>query len=98
MSAKMCLGVTLTTLCLSVIAAAPPAPATESTQTTKLADIRMRDVCILPDQASKTYYMVGPGFRTVRVFTSKDLATWEGPRTIFRPPADIWGDVPVVGI
>src|SRR5207245_335789 len=29
-------------------------------KTIKLADIRMRDVCILPDQASKIYYMVGP--------------------------------------
>ncbi|HYO09273.1 MAG TPA: glycoside hydrolase family 43 protein [Tepidisphaeraceae bacterium] len=63
-----------------------------------LADVRMRDVCIMPDPASKTYYMVGPARRGVRAYTSKDLVTWEGPKVIYQPPADIWGNIPVVGI
>jgi hypothetical protein len=70
----------------------------DSTNIVKLGAIRMRDVCILPDQASKTYYMVGPGFRTVRVYTSKDLVNWQGPQTIFRPATNIWGDIPGVSI
>jgi len=63
-----------------------------------LSEIHMRDVCILPDAVSKTYYMVGPGRNSVRVYTSKDLKLWQGPKTIFRTPEDIWGDVAVVGI
>ena len=70
----------------------------DSTNIVKLGSIRLRDVCILPDQASKTYYMVGPGFRTVRVFTSKDLVNWQGPQTIFRLATNHWGDIPVVNI
>ena len=58
----------------------------------------MRDVCILPDEATQTYYMVGPGRNSVRVYTSKDLKMWQGPRTIFSPPADIWGDIRVLSI
>ena len=69
-----------------------------STNTIKLANIRMRDVCILPDAASKTYYMVGPGGRGVRAYTSKDLVNWQGPRFIFRAPTNIWGDIPIVSI
>jgi hypothetical protein len=70
----------------------------DSTNIVKLGSIRLRDVCILPDQATKTYYMVGPGGRSVRVYTSKDLVNWQGPQTIFRPATNIWGDIPVVGI
>lgn len=73
-------------------------PATPTASTIKLADIRMRDVCILPDPNSKTYYMVGPGRRSVRAYTSADLVTWQGPKTIFDPPQDIWGDIPVISI
>ena len=66
----------------------------------KLADIRMRDVCILPDQASKTYYMVGPAGpgAGVRAYTSKDLSSWQGPQKIFTAPRDMWGDIPVVSV
>ena len=89
-------------LLLSLLAAAPRAaqtPATESSKTIQLADIRMRDVCILPDAASKTYYMVGPSFRAgVRAYVSKDLKTWTGPKTIFTTPPGIWGDIQPVGI
>jgi arabinan endo-1,5-alpha-L-arabinosidase len=87
---------------LSISVAAQEQPATQPTiqpvKTIKLADIRMRDVCILPDKTSKTYYMIGPGFRSVRAYTSTDLVNWQGPQTIFRPADDIWGDIRVVGI
>jgi GH43 family beta-xylosidase len=66
--------------------------------TYKLADVRMRDVCICPDPSTQTYYMVGPGFRGVRVYISKDLRTWEGPRIIYQPPNDVWGDIAVMNI
>ena len=64
----------------------------------KLQDIRMRDPCILADPNSKTYYMIGSSRRSVRAYISTDLANWRGPVTIFTPPADIWGDIAVVGI
>jgi arabinan endo-1,5-alpha-L-arabinosidase len=64
----------------------------------KLADIRWRDMCILPDPASKTYYMVGPGGRGVNCYTSKDLLNWYGPTAIFTAPQDVWGDIPIVSI
>ncbi len=67
-------------------------------QITHLSDIYLRDVCILPDASTQTYYMVGPGGNSVRVYTSKDLKMWQGPRTVFSPPADIWGDIRVRGI
>jgi len=70
----------------------------DSTNIVKLGSIHLRDVCILPDQVSRTYYMVGPGGRSVRIYTSKDLVNWQGPQTIFRPATNIWGDIPVVGI
>jgi GH43 family beta-xylosidase len=58
----------------------------------------MRDVCILPDPATETYYMIGPGGRSVRQYTSKDLVTWEGPQTIYQVADDAWGVIPIVGI
>jgi arabinan endo-1,5-alpha-L-arabinosidase len=72
-----------------------------------LADIRMRDVCIFTDERTRTYYAVSAGrapakegYRNsiVRAFISKDLINWEGPHTIFQTPADLWGDVNIVGI
>jgi hypothetical protein len=60
----------------------------------RLADIRMRDVCILADATTKTFYAVsstflpageGRGRPGVRAYTSKDLLTWEGPHVIFHP-------------
>ncbi len=89
---------------LAVLVASAPAWAQrrgapqDSNEIVPLADIRMRDVCILPDAASQTYYIVGPGWNSVRVYTSKDLKTWQGPRTIFRTPEGIWGDIRVIGI
>jgi len=42
----------------------------------RLADLHWCDVCIYPDQVTKTYYMVGPGRRGVRLYTSRDLLNW----------------------
>jgi len=73
----------------------------------KLADVRMRDVCILADETTKTYYAVsstfvpaseGRGRPAVHAYTSKDLITWEGPHIIFQTPADFWGDANIRGI
>lgn len=64
----------------------------------RLADIRWRDMCIYPDPVTKTYYMVGPGWRGVRLYTSKDLLNWYGPQLIYDAPADVWGEVPIVSI
>jgi arabinan endo-1,5-alpha-L-arabinosidase len=64
----------------------------------RLSDLRWRDVCILTDQATKTYYIVGPGGRNVRSYSSKDLITWEGPKNIYTAPQDVWGDIPIVSI
>ncbi len=63
-----------------------------------LAEIQIRDECILPDPATKTYYMIGPGGRGVVEYTSKDLVTWNGPATIYSAPADVWGAIPTAGI
>ena len=81
-------------LCVAALAQ----PMAQPAGTVKLADIRMRDVCILPDPNSRTYYMVGPGRRSVRAYTSTDLVNWEGPQTIFSPRDDIWGDIRVISI
>ena len=64
----------------------------------KLSEMRWRDVCILPDPVTKTYFIVGPGRRSVRMYSSKDLVSWYGPKTIYDPPQDVWGDIPVVSI
>jgi len=64
----------------------------------KLADIAIRDICILPDPSTKTYYMVGPQGRGVREYESKDLVTWTGPRQIFSVTPGLWGDVQINGI
>ena len=61
----------------------------------------MRDVCILADETTKTYYAVsstfvpaseGRGRPAVHAYTSKDLITWEGPHIIFQTPEGFWGD------
>ena len=72
-----------------------------------LENIRMRDICILADERTRTYYAISSGrapakdgYRnsSVRAFTSKDLVNWEGPHTIFQTPKDLWGDVNIVNI
>jgi arabinan endo-1,5-alpha-L-arabinosidase len=73
----------------------------------RLADVRMRDVFILADETSRTYYAVsstfvpsteGRGRPAVRAYTSKDLVTWEGPHVIFQTPTGFWGDANIRGI
>lgn len=67
----------------------------------------MRDICILADEKTKTYYAISSGraaakdgFKnaSVRAFKSKDLINWEGHYTIFQTPNDIWGATNIVGI
>ena len=61
----------------------------------RLADVRMRDACVLADGATKTYYIVSStrvqGAPAVRAYTSRDLVTWEGPHVIFQTPPNLWG-------
>jgi arabinan endo-1,5-alpha-L-arabinosidase len=65
----------------------------------KLADVRMRDACVLVDEATRTYIIVasarGAG---VRAYTSKDLKTWEGPQLIFQAGPKFWGEIEVTGV
>jgi arabinan endo-1,5-alpha-L-arabinosidase len=64
-----------------------------------LADVRMRDACIMPDPTTGTYYIVSsmrPG--RVRVYTSKDLISWEGPHVVFGTPEGFWPGAEMRGI
>jgi beta-xylosidase len=64
----------------------------------RLADVRMRDACILPDPTTQTYTIIASAWRGVRSYTSKDLIHWEGPHMIFQTPADFWPGVEMRGI
>ena len=64
----------------------------------KLADVRMRDACVLADPTTQTYTIIASAFRGVRAYTSKDLRTWEGPHMIFRTPENFWPGVDLRGI
>jgi beta-xylosidase len=64
----------------------------------KFSDVRWRDMCVLPDPATQTYYIVGPGGRGVRAYISKDLITWTGPQIIYNAPQDVWGNIPISSI
>lgn len=84
---------------VDVTISAQPAPSSmQRTGPVRLADTRMRDVCILADKETKTYYAISSSGRSVRAFTSKDLLNWEGPLTIFQTPSGFWGDVNILGI
>lgn len=71
-----------------------------------LADVRMRDVCILADEASKTYYAIsstvvpqgGSRIPAIRAYTSRNLLSWEGPHIIFQTPPGFWGEIQIKGI
>lgn len=84
-------------LLLGVRAGVHAQPAQEDARrAVRLADVRMRDACVLVDEATKTYYIVsstrtnsGPA---VRAYTSRDLVTWEGPHIVFQTPPDFWGE------
>jgi arabinan endo-1,5-alpha-L-arabinosidase len=77
------------------------------TNNVDLANVRMRDVCILADEATKTYYAVsstmaatvdGGRRPALRVYTSKDLRVWEGPHIVFQTPENFWGDIKIKAI
>jgi len=70
----------------------------DSTNYVKLADLRAQDVDIFPDKKTKTYYMVASVFGGVCAWTSTNLLDWQGPKTIFWTPPDIWGDIQTAGI
>lgn len=82
------------------------APRNETVGIVRLSDVRMRDVCILADETTKTYYAVSStmaesaeGSRpALRVYTSKDLSVWEGPHIIFQTPKDFWGTINIRAI
>lgn len=92
---------------LDAAAQIQPALPAESIGKVRLADLRMRDVFILVDERTRTYYAVssafvpaseGRGRPAVRAYTSKDLITWEGPHIIFQTPPDFWGEANIRGI
>jgi arabinan endo-1,5-alpha-L-arabinosidase len=92
---------------LNVTAQSQTAAPLPNVGSVRLADIRMRDVCILADETTRTYYAVsstfvpaseGRGQPAVRAYTSKDLLTWEGPHVIFQTPPDFWGNANIRGI
>jgi len=77
---------------LAVVAGPPPT-------TVRLADVRMRDACILPVAETKTYYLVAAARgNAVRAYTSRDLVDWEGPHVIFQTPTGWWGGAKIRGI
>lgn len=67
----------------------------------KSADIHIRDPYILPVSMNRRYYLYGttganawqgPG-QGFDVYSSTDLAGWEGPYPAFRPAPDFWGKI-----
>jgi len=69
------------------------AEAQDEISTVRLADVRMRDASVLPDEATGTYYIVSSARGSaVRAYTSTDLVEWEGPHIIYRTPAEMWGE------
>ena len=72
-----------------------------------IATVRMRDACILVDEKTKTYYLLSStmannvegGLRpALRVYTSKDLRSWDGPHIVFQVPEKFWGDINIKAI
>jgi hypothetical protein len=66
----------------------------------RLPDIQLHDPWIVADQSTRTYYLYSAASRRVTgegrtgtlYYTSKDLATWEGPYIAFVAPKDSWAD------
>jgi arabinan endo-1,5-alpha-L-arabinosidase len=91
-------------LVVNVVFAAAPEPAAPSqaappVTTVRLADVRMRDACVLPDPSIKTYYLVAAARgNAVRAYTSRDLVNWEGPHIIFQTPPGWWDGADIRGI
>jgi hypothetical protein len=85
----------------------PSSSAIQSSTSARLENVRMRDVCILRDDAAKLYYAVSSttasakadfGRSAVRVYSSKDLLTWTGPQIVFQTPINLWGDINIRSI
>lgn len=64
----------------------------------RLSEIQIRDPFVLPDPASRRYYLFGttdkncwegPG-EGFNCYHSADLENWTGPIAAFRPPAGFW--------
>ena len=94
-------------LSIGITVSAQQTPAVQGAGAVRLADVRMRDVCILVDETTRTYYAVsstfalpkeGYGRSAVRVYSSKDLIIWEGPHVVFQTPANFWGGVNIRSI
>lgn len=97
----------LTMSAVAVSAQVSPRPTPAPYGTRSLSDVRLRDICILTDEKTKTYYAVAAtrpsdkaGFRNagVQAYKSKDLINWEGPTVIYQVPDDLWGDVPIKAV
>ncbi|MEO6540382.1 MAG: glycoside hydrolase family 43 protein [Ferruginibacter sp.] len=82
-------------------------PAQGNLYNVNLKEIFLRDACILTDKKNNIYYMVGPGkgsaaneFDNASViqYISKDLIIWEGPKTIFQVPNDLWNDIKIEAV
>lgn len=83
---------------LAALARAGEAPADEI-RAARLPDVRMRDACVLVDEARQRYVMVAAGRgATVRAYTSRDLVDWEGPHTVFAATGDTWREADIRGI
>ncbi|MFP4281212.1 MAG: glycoside hydrolase family 43 protein [Verrucomicrobiota bacterium] len=77
----------------------PAADQAATGETRRLADFRMRDACVLADEASGLYYIVSADRDNgVRAFTSEDLVEWSGPHRIFETPEGFWGGAEMRGI
>ena len=87
----------LATATLGQAAAVPSVPGAGARQR---SEVRIRDPFVLPDLATKTYYIYSSTThgidseeprKAVVVYASKDLETWEAPTTVFEVPPGHWG-------
>lgn len=86
-----------TGLSVSALRAADAPPAR---RTLPLPEVRLHDPFILTDPATRTYHLytsapvrlTGTGRAGTFCYTSRDLATWEGPHLVFVCPEDSWAD------
>lgn len=58
-----------------------------------LADLPFRDICVMPDPATNTYYMIGylissSSTKEIACYQSKDLQNWGGYTTVFEGQYD----------
>jgi hypothetical protein len=64
----------------------------------KLATIHAQDVASCRTRKRKRITWLRRASGGVRAWTSTNLIDWQGPKTIFRTPPDIWGDIQTAGI